>query len=728
MKKLLISIVLSLALGFSAFSSSLPDEGMWLPMFVERLNYVDMQKMGLHLTADELYSINHSSLKDAIVGLASGSAPNGYFCTSEVVSGKGLLFTNHHCGFGSIQEHSSVDHDYLTEGFWATKYEEELPNEGMTASFLVRMEDVTQQVLGGLDPKLSEADRTAEIKKITSKLKKDATEDGKYEVALKGFFSGNEYYMFVYRTYKDVRLVGAPPSSIGKFGGDTDNWMWPRQTGDFSILRIYASADGSPAAYSKENVPLETKYHLPISLKGVTKDDFTMIWGYPGSTERFLTSYGISFNVEKSQPALVKIWGKQLETWKADMDASDAIRIKYSSKYFGISNSWKNYIGQIRGLKKLKVADKKRQIETDFMAWVNADPKRMEKYGNCLKDIEAAYQNMSQDVIPLYYAALAGMNGAEIFGLAQEYNVLHGLLEKSSKDKKDVIKTTIDGLRESAKNHFKDYNMATDQKTLAALFKLYYTDVPKDQLPAFFAMIEKKYKGNFDKFAADLYAKSIFANETSLNAFLDNPSYKKLDKDPAYTMMNQLMEFQMKYSSAYRQGASKMSSAERLFIAGLREMNPNKVYYPDANSTMRMSYGKVLDYYPADAVHYDYVTHLSGVMQKEDPSNEEFIVSQKLKDLYQKKDFGRYGSNGDLVTCFLTTNDITGGNSGSPVINADGQLIGLAFDGNWEAMSGDIAFEPELQRTICVDIRYVLFVIDKYANAQNIMSELDIKE
>ncbi|MCK9617231.1 MAG: S46 family peptidase [Lentimicrobiaceae bacterium] len=752
MKKLFLIIVSALLLGAKGFTASLPDEGMWLPMFIERLNYVDMHKMGLQLTPEELYSINHSSLKDAIVGLAEGSAPNGYFCTAEVVSSQGLLFTNHHCGFGSIQEHSSLDHDYLTEGFWAMKNEEELPNEGMTASFLVRMEDVTAQVLANVKDNMSDVDRSTEIKKVISELKKKASEDGKYEVALKSFFSGNEYYMFVYKTYRDIRLVGAPPSSIGKFGGDTDNWMWPRHTGDFSILRIYSSPNGEPANYSKENVPMKTEYHLPISLKGVNKDDFAMIWGYPGGTERFLTSYGVKFTLEGQNPTLIGIWDKQLASWKEDMDASDEVRIKYSSKYFGISNGWKMMIGQDRMLKRLKVIDRKQQQENELMAWINADEQRKAKYGTCLQDISAAYAQVEKSYKPLYYYAVAGMSGIELIDFTQEFAQLQALLEqdkkdhtkkllgvnvsmvyylfhKDSKENAKAIDETIAGLKEAIQKHFKDYNMPTDRKTFAIMMELLYNDLPKENHIAAFADVEKKFKGDFKAYADYVYSHSIFATEEKLNTFLAKPSAKKLENDPAMVLMSQMMESQMKYGQEFSQAQKSKTKAERLFTAALREMNPGKNWYPDANSTMRFTYGKIKDYFPADAVHYDYITTLKGVMEKEDPTNEEFVVSQKLKDLYAKKDYGRYATpNGDMITCFLTTNDITGGNSGSPVMNANGELIGLAFDGNWEAMSGDIAYETEYQRTICVDIRYVLFVIDKYAGAKNIINELTIRE
>ncbi|MCX6270155.1 MAG: S46 family peptidase [Bacteroidetes bacterium] len=727
MKKLLLIFTLIL-LSLRGFSYTPPDEGMWLPMLVERLNFVDIQKMGLHLTPDELYSVNHSSLKDGIVGLSSdGGAPQGFFCTAEVVSKEGLLFTNHHCGYDAIQKQSNLQHDYLTDGFWAMNKNEELQNVGMTASFLIRMEDVTKKVLENVSDTMSDQSRSKKVKEMMDKITREAKKDNKYDAVVKSFYSGNEYYLFLYMTYKDVRLVAAPPSGIGKFGGDTDNWMWPRHTGDFSILRIYSAPDGSAAEYSKDNIPLKCNYALPISLKGVQKDDFAMIWGYPGSTERYLTSFGVNFTTDKLNPALIKLMGKKLDIWKVDMDANRDLNIKYSSKYFGISNSWKNFIGESRGLKRLKVYDKKKELETQFIAWANANPQRREKYGQALNLISNAYAEQEKTATALFYTILGLYRGAEIFDLAQEFMSLYSALQNTSKEAKPAIDDNVKELRETVKTFYKDYSPSTDQKLMAALFKMCYQDVPLDVLPSIVGEIGNKYKGNFDKWAADVFDDSFFTSEEKINKFLDNPKLKKLEKDPVYKAFTNIFE-KVNALSQNRQAAQKnRARGERLFIAGLREMNPDKKYYPDANSTMRFTYGKVLDYYGADAVHYDYITHLSGVMEKEDPTNPEFVVPARLKELYQKKDFGPYGSNGDMVVCFLTTNDITGGNSGSPVLNGNGELIGLAFDGNWEAMSGDIAFEPELQRTICVDIRYVLFVIDKYAGAKNIISELTIR-
>ncbi len=719
MKKFLYALIIAVALGFKGFAA-VPDEGMWLPMLIERLNYVDMQKMGLHLTADEIYSVNHSSLKDAIVSL-------GFFCTAEVVSNEGLLFTNHHCGYESIQAHSTVEHDYLTNGFWAMSKNEELSNKDLSASFLVRMDDVTEKILSKVTDDMDEAARQTEIDKATGKIEKEASEKGKYEATVKSFYEGNEYYLFVYETYKDIRLVGAPPSAVGKFGGDTDNWMWPRHTGDFSIFRIYTAPDGSPAEYSEKNIPLKPKYSLPISLKGVKKDDFAMVWGYPGRTDRFLTSYGVKLAIEQSNPYTVKIRDKKLAIIKEFMDASPMVKIQYASKYAESSNYWKYFIGQTKGLIRNEVYEKKQEQEAAFTKWVNEDSKRKEKYGAALSDISAGYDELKKFNLSMTFLEEAAFQGPEFiffaYGASELYNNL-----KSASAKKEAIKASAEEFKEKAKTFFKDYNKICDQKVCSALLKMFYDDIPKDQHPSVFAdIVVKKYKGDFNKFAQDLYSKSIFVDSAKMYAFLAKPSLKVLNKDLGFQTMRSMIKAYMNIYTNLKGIEEKINIGDRLYVAGLREMNPDKKFYPNANSTMRMSYGKVEDYYPADAVHYNYLTTLDGVIEKEDSTNDEFIVPSKLKTLWKQKDYGRYAdTDGKIDVCFIATLDISGGNSGSPVINGDGQLIGLAFDGNWEAMSGDISYEPDLQRTICVDIRYVLFMIDKYAGAKNIINELTI--
>jgi len=718
---------LAILLVFSAeaklFAGNPPDEGMWLPILVERLNYVDMEKMGLHLTVQELYDINHSSLKDAIVGLSGGGAASGgFFCTAEVVSGEGLLFTNHHCGFNAVQNHSTPEHDYLTNGFWAMSKKEELSNENLCASFLVRMENVTDSIIPFLSDSLKESARSEKIKELTAKMKKRASENEKYEVSIKAFYGGSEYYLFVFQTYKDIRLVGAPPSSIGKFGGDTDNWMWPRHTCDFTVFRIYADSTGNPSAYSEKNVPLKPKYYLPISLKGVKKNDFAMIWGYPASTSRYLTSYGMEFNVNTLFPTLIKIFGKELEVMKERMDVDKKVKIDYAGSYAGIANTWKNFIGQSKMLVKNKVEDKKKALEAEFINWYSKSPVLQQKYGTVLDNIKNGYSKLNTIAIPFFYANIAGM-GLDAVQFAGQFGSLKSALEKKNKA---GIKESVEGLKTTTKEHFKDIDLAVSKKTMAELLKLYTQNVPKDQLPSVFVLIEKDYHNDFNAFADAVFKTSVFATEANAMAFLNKPGVKVFKKDLVSIMAQSFQEASGKYAAAYGEARTSVSAGNRHFIAGLREINPKLVAYPDANSTMRMSYGRVLDYFPADAVHYEYYTTLKGVMQKEDPNNDEFIVPDKLKELYKARNFGQYSENGEMITCFLTNNDITGGNSGSPVINGNGQLIGLAFDGNWEAMSGDISFEPELQRTINVDIRYVLFIIDKFAGDTRIIKELTL--
>ena len=715
MRKLLI-VLSGIFLMLSSVTRA--DEGMWLPLFIERLNYVDMQEMGLQLTPEEIYSINHSSLKDAIIIFGGG-------CTGEIVSDKGLIFTNHHCGYGNIQAHSSIDHDYLTEGFWARNLSEELPNDNLKATFLIRIEDVTDRVLESITDQMSEAEREEAINTLTKSIESEAVGNTHYEAQVKSFFHGNEFYLFVYEVFTDVRLVGAPPSSIGKFGADTDNWMWPRHTGDFSIFRVYASADNKPAAYSEDNVPFTPRHYLPVSLKGVKKDDFAMILGYPGGTERFLTSYGVRYAIDVNNPSIVTIRRKKLDIMREDMDASNEVRIKYASKYARTANYWKYFIGQTKGLKRLNVYGEKLALENQFRDWLEENPEMNEKYGEALPALEKAYALSNDFNLWSTYFFEAFYRGPEIYSFSRRFGGLLKMLENKETEP-EKIQQTIDMLRAYAKDYFKDYNLETDKKLTAAMLEMLWNKFTPDKLPAELAAIHKKYKGDFSAYAEFLFSKSQFTAMDRVNALLDHPKAKTIQKDPAYVLTKEYLDKYAAMNETFGNTGEMMSRGYRLFVAGLREMQPDKKFYPDANFTMRLTYGTVQDYQGADAVHYHYLTTLDGVMEKEDPNNWEFVVHPKLKSLWEKKDYGQYGENGKLYTCFLTTNDITGGNSGSPVINGNGELIGLAFDGNWEAMSGDIAFEPELQRTICVDVRYVLFIIDKFAGATNLIDELTI--
>jgi len=694
------------------------DEGMWLLPLLEKLNMGTMTKMGLKLTAEEIYSINQSSLKDAVVIFGGG-------CTAEIVSDQGLLLTNFHCGRSRIQSHSKVEHDYLKDGFWAKTKEEELPNPGLYVTFLVRIEDVSEKINPELTESMTEETRFNKIREISNQIENDAIKGNHYSARVQAFFGGNYFYLMVYERYNDVRLVGAPPSSIGSYGGDTDNWMWPRHTGDFSVFRVYSGPDGKSADYSPDNIPLKPKHYLPVSIKGVEKGDFAMVLGYPGGTQRNMTSYGIDEVLRITHPNRIKIRGIIQEIMLEDMLASDKVRIQYSSKYSGSSNYWKFSIGQSQGLKRLKIKEKKQKLEDMFREWVDADPARKQKYGEALDLIKTSIEARKEYNHANQYLMECLLRGCEIIFASQRANGLYEALEEGNQE---YIDSQVERIKAGNAGFFKDYNPPTDRKIAKAMFKLYARDVKKEYQPTIFNDIRSKYKGNYDKFVDAMFDKSIFVDETKLKTFLDKPTKKVLNKDPGLKASRSIFEKFMELQKKAAEFDTDLAKGHRLYIEGLMEMQKDKVFYPDANFTMRLTYGTVGDYDPKDAVHYSHLTTLKGVMEKEDPDNFEFVVEEKLKELYEKKDYGVYGKDGVMPVCFTTNNDITGGNSGSPVINANGELIGLAFDGNWEAMSGDIAFEPELQKCIYVDIRYVLFIMDKFAGAKHLVDEMTIIE
>ncbi|RKD92475.1 S46 family peptidase [Mangrovibacterium diazotrophicum] len=715
MKKLFLVVV---TLGLLWQGTARADEGMWLPALIQKLNIGDMQKMGLELSADDIYNINQSSLKDAVVALDHGS------CTAELVSPKGLLLTNHHCGFGEIQAHSSVEHDYLRDGFWAKSMEEELPNPGKTVSFLVRVEDVTDRVLDGVEFNAPEDERKEKIQKASFEIQKEATADNDYEARVQTMFEGNKYYLFVYETYRDVRLVGAPPASIGKFGGDTDNWMWPRHTGDFSIFRVYCSPDGKPADYSPDNVPLEPKHFLPISLDGYEDGDFAMVMGYPGRTNRYKTSFGVEYTMDVTNTVRINARGVKLAILKDYMNSSQKANIQYASKYARSSNYYKYSIGQNKGLEALDVVEKKKALEAKFTEWVDADAERTEKYGKALEMIEDSYREQRDDVASEYLMETM-FRGPELFAFCMNMKGLHEALKSANNE--DRVQANVERIRSRVDEFFKDYDAATDEKVAAALVDVYKKNVDPAFYPTFFADINKKYKGNAADFMAYVFGKTVFADQEKLEAFLSDPSLKVMDKDPAFQVAESIFRQATILGEIVNRTSGGLQEGRRLFVAGLMEMEKDRKFYPDANSTMRLTYGTVGDYVPRDGVKYDYYTTLKGYIEKEIPGDDEFDVPARLKDLFYAKDFGDYADeNGELRTCFTTNNDITGGNSGSPVINGKGQLTGIAFDGNWEAMSGDIAFEPELQKCICVDIRFVLWTIDKFAGAKNLIDEMTL--
>lgn len=717
MKKRLILFLVVIA----SFSPVKADEGMWLPFLLKNGVYEQMVEKGLKLTAEQIYDINNSSIKDAIVRLGGG------FCSGEMISSEGLFLTNHHCGFGAIQENSTPEHDYLKDGFWAMNRQDELPS-GFSVSFLVRIEDVSDKALEGVTDAMSETERAVKIRANSSKLRKEAVGSSKYlEAQVKSMFKGNAYYMFVYKTYKDVRLVGAPPSSVGKYGGDTDNWMWPRHTGDFSMFRVYAGADNEPAEISTENVPYKPKHHLPISMKGVQEGDYSMILGYPGSTDRYLTSHGVKFAVETDQPSRVKVRRKKLDIYEAQMATSDKIRIQYASKRARVSNYWKYFIGQTRGLKKLNVYDKKKAQEDKFVEWANANPERKAEYGNTMELYQSAFDNQNKYTLHVTYLNEA-IFGTEILAYAYQFTALQSML-KNKKKAGPRLEATVARIQGGVASHFKDYHKPIDVEVFAAMMKFYHKDIPVDQQPAKFVKLVKKFKGDYNKMATWVFKKSIMDDEDKVNAFLKKPKYRKLKKDKAVWLIDMIISnYRNNIRPNMESSSDMLSKAKRQYVRGLMEMNKDKAYAPDANSTMRVTFGNVLGYTSDDGVKYHYTTTIDGAVEKYVAGDDEFDLPAKYLELYKKKDYGQYADkNGNLILCFTSNNDITGGNSGSPVINGNGELIGTAFDGNWEAMSGDIAFEPDLQRTISVDIRYTLWCVDKLAGAGHLIKEMTLK-
>jgi len=716
MKKFILSITIILSVLIVK-----ADEGMWLLSLLNK-NYEKMQEMGLTLSVEDIYSINNASMKDAVVIFGRG-------CTGEIISNKGLLLTNHHCGYGEIQALSTPENNILANGFWAKTLADELPCKDLTVTFFIRMEDVTDFVLAELTDDMTEQQRRDSINKRSKELEKEYSESNKYSVRIANMFNGNAYYMFIYQIYKDVRLVGAPPASTGKFGGDTDNWMWPRHTADFMLFRVYTDKDGNPAAYSEDNIPLVPRWYFPISTSGIKEGDFAMILGFPGTTDRFLPSYGVKMAIEEKNPTIVKVRDTKLISWLEFRKSDPVIDLQYASKYARISNYWKYYIGETKQLINNDVIAKKEKIEEDFRLWVKQNNKT--EYENVLNDIASAYKEIStfEKFINLYNQAI--FQGPEIFLLAGQYSALYDLLQKQEKEtiteaEKKQLEAQLTTLKSRLESFFKDYNVNVDKATTAKLFELFYNETTPEQRPQTFNEAVKKSKNNFNKLTEDLFKKTMLVDKNLINKFLQNPNIKTLDNDLAISWYIMFAEFYYQTTAHLAPYREQLNRANRLFVRGLLEMNPDKLYAPNANSQIRLTYGKVGGYPIKDGLTADYYTTLEGLMAKEDPNSREFIVPEKLKLLYQTKDYGQYAENGRIRVNFLTDNDITGGNSGSPVINAKGELIGCAFDGNWEAMSGDIFFEPNLQRCINVDIRYVLFIIDKFGDAKHLIEEMNL--
>jgi len=710
MKRLLLSlaILLTSAMAFAG-------EGMWIPMLLQ-YNEKEMQEMGMRITADDIYSINHSSLKDAIVLFGGG-------CTGEIVSDYGLLLTNHHCGYDWIQKHSSVEHDYLTDGFWAMDRSQELPCPGLTVTILREMRDVTDQVLYHVTEEMTEEKRQATIDQAIKDIIAEVEKTTNYKVSIKPFFLGNEYYLLLNEVFRDVRLVGCPPSNIGKFGGDTDNWVWPRHTGDFSVFRVYADKDGHPANYSADNVPYKPAQHLQISLKGADEGDFAFVFGYPARTSEYLPAVAVDQEANVIDPIAVDLRGKILDVYNTYQEKDRKVRIQYASKHAGLGNGWKKWMGVTEGINHFHGVEKKRFYEESFQEWCLASRQRY-LYINLLKDFDQKYKELEPYRVAYTYLSNAGLN-IEIVAFAGKFNKLS---EVTSDTPQEEVDKMLSSLRKASETFFKDYYQPIDEEVARTMLAEYLNNQPADFRPGFLNDIK-----DVDDYVKTLFSKSMFTDEEKVNNFIDNfkPSKaKKLQKDPALMAYQSLINF---YSEEVNPKMSAINNdlarLQRLYMKGQMLMEPEKRFSPDANFTLRVTYGKVEGFKPQDGKNFRHFTTLEGIMEKENPDIYDYVVEPKLKELYNNKDYGRYADkDGTMHVAFTASVHTTGGNSGSPILNADGQLLGLNFDRCWEGTMSDLVYDPDICRNISVDIRYVLFIIDKFAGAKNLIAEMDIVE
>ncbi|MFV0484208.1 MAG: S46 family peptidase [Bacteroidales bacterium] len=698
MKKIIGLLLLSIFSWQNLFAA----EGMWIPIFLNKYNIEDMQKMGFKLTAEDIYSINNSSIKDAVVIFGGG-------CTGELISDKGLLITNHHCGYGQIQSHSSVEHDYLTDGFWAKSRAEELPNEDLSVKFVERIDDVTDRVLNGT-ANMSDSLAQITIEDRSKAIAEEASKDGKYYTLVKPLFYGNQYFLFVYREYKDVRLVGAPPSALGKFGGDTDNWMWPRHTCDFSLFRIYADANNEPTEYSKDNKPYEPRYSLPISMQGVKKDDFTMIIGFPGTTQEYLPSQAVSILKNQSYPDKVAIRDVKLDILRKYMKQSPAVRIKYAAKYARVANAWKKWQGEITGLNELNAIGSKQAFESDFQEWADKNHK---EYSDVLKGIANIYKDASKTYKQYDYYREGIYSSTDVAKLISTTS------RELSKDWKS------DKVEELANSTFKDYFKDADRETFVALISKCINDLDDSMLPSGFA---SKYT---EEHLAEIYNKSLFTDADkagNLTTMTAEDAKKEIEADALAQMFAELdKKYKDDVKPTYDKFKEEATAAQKQYMKGIMEFRKGDKIYPDANFTMRVSYGQVDGSYPRDGLYYLPQTTIDGVIAKDNPNIYDYRVPEDLKELVKNKDYGRYAENGKLYTCFLASNHTTGGNSGSPVLNANGELIGVNFDRTWESTMSDTFYDAERCRNIALDIRYALFIIDKFAGAGYLIDEMTLK-
>lgn len=700
----------------STFTGLSAKEGMWMPSLLQKYNIEEMSQMGFKLSAEDVYSVNSASMKDAVVLFGSG-------CTGGVISADGLLITNHHCGFGQIQEHSSVEHDYLTNGFWAMNRSEELTNPGLTVQFLVKMEDITDKILLNVTDKMEQAARVDSILKNVEKIKKEYITGTGYSADIKPLFNGNQYFIYIYEVFKDIRLVGAPPVSIGKFGGDTDNWVWPRHTGDFSLFRIYAGKDNKPAAYSPENVPYKPKKFFPVNLKGLKEGDFTMVFGYPGTTQRYIPSQAVNLIMNQSDPSKVVIRTVKLNIWAERMKTDPKIRIQYADKYVSASNSWKKWQGEVKGLERMDAVNVKKAGEAEFKKWVTVDPGRIQKYGTVLSDFEKLYSTYLPYQAANDYYTECIQRGSDIFTLASKFEPLESAAGK------EQIATEKKKLQAYLASYFKDYDHKTDEMVWSALMQIYVKNVDPKFLPD--KLVKQIPEISRTDYLVKIYNKSLLTDSVKTKQLVDNfnqKSINRLSKDPVYAIFKMIRKhYLVNVDLNYKEVTANIGAVQKKYTAALMEMNAGKRMMADANLTLRIAYGKIEGYKPADGVLFKSFTTLNGIIEKDNPAIYDYNVPEALRKLYRMKDFGEYvNESGEVPVAFCASNHTTGGNSGSPVVNAKGELIGLNFDRAWEGTMSDIVYDPDECRNIALDMRYALFIIDKFAGAGYLLKEMEI--